>query len=307
MTSGPAQDEVRRLLGLIEEVDPLIRSVSAVNSHALADAETLDRETRGGPPQVAPPRTSRAGQGQHRHGRTRLDRGLARPRRRAAGARRTAGPPPARVRDGPPRQDEPQRVGQHPLRALDVGLERPRRSHPQPVRPEPDGVGIELGQRCGGRGPAGGVRRRHRDQRLDHRAGRGVRAGRVEADGRAGADRGRRADLVEPGLPGSDGADRRRHRRPAGRDGGDEHRRRARAQRARDADRRTARPVGVQPGGRRRLRAGAVDVVARRCRRRRRPRPAGAEGPRRRGRDQPDAGRAQGVARDVPRDPRRRR
>ena len=48
MSSGPAQDEVRRLLGLIEDVDPQIRSVNAVNSHALAEAETLDRETAQG-------------------------------------------------------------------------------------------------------------------------------------------------------------------------------------------------------------------------------------------------------------------
>ncbi|HEX4688225.1 MAG TPA: amidase family protein [Nocardioides sp.] len=48
MTTGPAQDEVRRLLGRIEEVDPRIRSVNAVNSHALAEAEVLDRETAEG-------------------------------------------------------------------------------------------------------------------------------------------------------------------------------------------------------------------------------------------------------------------
>ncbi len=48
MTSGPAQDEVRRLLGLIEDIDPLIRSVNAVNAHALAEAEELDRETASG-------------------------------------------------------------------------------------------------------------------------------------------------------------------------------------------------------------------------------------------------------------------
>ncbi|HEY3528822.1 MAG TPA: amidase family protein [Nocardioides sp.] len=48
MTSGPAQDEVRRLLGLIEELDPKIRSVNAVNPHALAEAEGLDRETAAG-------------------------------------------------------------------------------------------------------------------------------------------------------------------------------------------------------------------------------------------------------------------
>ena len=48
MSSGPAQDEVRRLLGAIEEVDPQIRSVNAVNSHALSEAEVLDRETAQG-------------------------------------------------------------------------------------------------------------------------------------------------------------------------------------------------------------------------------------------------------------------
>jgi amidase len=48
VTSGPAQDEVRRLLGLIEEIDPRIRSVNAVNSHALAEAEALDDESAEG-------------------------------------------------------------------------------------------------------------------------------------------------------------------------------------------------------------------------------------------------------------------
>jgi amidase len=48
VTTGAAQDEVRRLLGLVEEVDPQIRSVNAVNVHALAEAETLDRETAAG-------------------------------------------------------------------------------------------------------------------------------------------------------------------------------------------------------------------------------------------------------------------
>ena len=48
MTSGPAQDEVRRLLGLIEELDPSLSAVNAVNTHALAEAEALDRETAAG-------------------------------------------------------------------------------------------------------------------------------------------------------------------------------------------------------------------------------------------------------------------
>ncbi|HEX3223584.1 MAG TPA: amidase family protein [Nocardioides sp.] len=48
MSTGPAQDEVRRLLGLIEEVDPRIRSVNAVNAHALDEAAVLDREAAAG-------------------------------------------------------------------------------------------------------------------------------------------------------------------------------------------------------------------------------------------------------------------
>jgi amidase len=48
VTSGPAQDEVRRLLGRIEELDPRIRSVNAVNSHALDEARALDDETAAG-------------------------------------------------------------------------------------------------------------------------------------------------------------------------------------------------------------------------------------------------------------------
>ena len=48
MTSGPAQDEVRRLLGLVEELDPLLRAVCAVNAHALDEAGRLDRETAAG-------------------------------------------------------------------------------------------------------------------------------------------------------------------------------------------------------------------------------------------------------------------
>src|SRR5512147_1985787 len=48
VSTGPAQDEVRRLLGLIEEVDPQIRSVNAVNAHALDEAAVLDREAADG-------------------------------------------------------------------------------------------------------------------------------------------------------------------------------------------------------------------------------------------------------------------
>ena len=44
MTSGPAQDEARELLDRIEQTDPRLRSINALNPHALAEAEVLDRE-----------------------------------------------------------------------------------------------------------------------------------------------------------------------------------------------------------------------------------------------------------------------
>ena len=48
MNPGSAQDEVRRLLGEIEDVDPQVRSVNAVNAHALAEAAALDAEAAQG-------------------------------------------------------------------------------------------------------------------------------------------------------------------------------------------------------------------------------------------------------------------
>jgi amidase len=44
VTSGPAQDETRELLDRIEQTDPRLRSINALNPDALADAEVLDRE-----------------------------------------------------------------------------------------------------------------------------------------------------------------------------------------------------------------------------------------------------------------------
>jgi amidase len=48
VTPGPAQDEVRRLIERVEEHDARVRALSAVNPHASADAETLDRESAAG-------------------------------------------------------------------------------------------------------------------------------------------------------------------------------------------------------------------------------------------------------------------
>ena len=63
------------------------------------------------------------------------------------GTRRPRRPAPARGRRGDPRQGQPLRVGQLPLHALDLGLERPRRPLPQPLRPRPQPVRLELGLR----------------------------------------------------------------------------------------------------------------------------------------------------------------
>jgi amidase len=48
VTTDPAQDEVRRLLDRIAEMDPRIRSVCDINPHALAEAETFDHERASG-------------------------------------------------------------------------------------------------------------------------------------------------------------------------------------------------------------------------------------------------------------------
>lgn len=45
MEHGSAEGNVERLLALVAEVDPLIRSVNAVNDRALAEARELDRDT----------------------------------------------------------------------------------------------------------------------------------------------------------------------------------------------------------------------------------------------------------------------
>ena len=75
-----------------------------------------------------------------------------------------------------------------------------------------------------------------------------------------------RPDLLQPGRARTDDPHRRRERRPARRARRDRHLRVARGRRARPADRRTARPVGLQPGGRRCCGAGSGDPVRRRSR-----------------------------------------
>ena len=116
----------------------------------------------------------------------------------------------ARRRHGRARQDQPQRVGQHPRRGLGVRVERLRRPDPQPLRPEPVRRRLELRQRRRGGGRPRAVRGRHRDRRLDHLPGGVQRLRRDQADGRASC----RPTGVVPisrvaGLPRPDGDDGR--------------------------------------------------------------------------------------------------
>ena len=74
-------------------------------------------------------------------------RRLARARRRSRAARRARRQAPARRRRGDPRQDQPQRMGQHPLDALGERLERARRPDPQSLRARPQHQRVELGHR----------------------------------------------------------------------------------------------------------------------------------------------------------------
>ena len=92
--------------------------------------------------------------------------------------------PPARCGRGDPRQDEPQRVGELPLDAIDVGLELARRTDEKPVCARSQSVRLELGHRRRDRREPGVDRRRHRDRRQHHLPRVGERPGRHQADGR---------------------------------------------------------------------------------------------------------------------------
>ena len=94
-----------------------------------------------------------AAQGQHRHGGPDAHhRRLARARRVDRAARRVRRRAPARGRLRDPRQDQPERVGELPRRALDQRLERARRPDAQSVRARSQHERLELGLGRGDRG-----------------------------------------------------------------------------------------------------------------------------------------------------------
>ena len=175
------------------------------------DRQGARRRAQGRPRARAAARRAGAAQGQHRDRRPHEHDRRDRSRSTASGAaRRAHRQAPARRRRGDPRQDQPERVGQHPLDAIGERLERARRPDAQSLRARPQHQRLELRLGGGGGGEPGAARRRHRDRRLDRLAGVDLRPGRPEADGRPAQPRRHRADLAQPGHAGPDGAQRRR-------------------------------------------------------------------------------------------------
>ena len=170
-----AERLVRDCLARIEAIDrhgPRLRSVIELNPDALAIAKALDGERKAGRvrgplhgiPVLVKDNIATGDRMSTTAGSLALD-GVRAPR----DAHR--GQAPARRRRGDPRQDQPQRVGQHPLDAIGERLERARRPDPKPVRARPQRQRLELGHGGGDRREPGAARRRHRDRRLDRLAG----------------------------------------------------------------------------------------------------------------------------------------
>ena len=161
-------------------------------------------------------RHPRAHQGQHRHRRQDADDGgFARPRRKHRGARRFRRRAAARGGRGHPRQDEPERVGELQIHALDERMERSRRTDAKSVCARPHAVRIELRLRLGD-----GVvllRRRRSARRRTVRLRRQPPRRRSSESSRRWPRRavGNRSDRPQSGHGGPDGAHGSRRGDPA--------------------------------------------------------------------------------------------
>ena len=153
------------------------------------------RRAHGRPGARAAARHPGAAQGQHRrrrHGQLgRLAGDGGQPPRARRLPRRT----PARRRRGDPGQDQPQRVGQLPLDALELGLELARRPDPQRLRARPQSLRLQRRHRHGHRGQPGDGGRGHRNRRQHHLPVGGERPGGPQAHGRPGQPRRHHPDL----------------------------------------------------------------------------------------------------------------
>ena len=225
MTSGrvTAREIARQYLARIEAIDragPKLNAVIEVNPDALKIADALDaeRKARGprGPLHGIPVliKDNIATDDRHAdHG------GLAGARGREGRARRVRRDAAARGGRRDPRQDQPFRVGQHPLHAIDVRLERARRAHEESLRAGPQPERLELRIRRRGRREPRRRRRGHRDGRLHHVAVVRQRPRRHQAHAGPREPLGRDPDRVLPGHGRPDGAQRLRRRRAPRRHG----------------------------------------------------------------------------------------
>ena len=162
---------------------PMLNAVIEISATAIADAEALDAERKSRQSARPPARHSHPDQRQHRHrGHGELRR-IARARRQPPEAGRVHRHAPARGGCGDSRQDQPERVGQFPLDAIDVRLELARRPDEESVRARPQSVRLELGDRRGHRREPRVDRRRHRDGWQHHLSRLGEWTGRPQANG----------------------------------------------------------------------------------------------------------------------------
>ena len=225
MKSGKwtARALAERYLARIEEIDkdgPAVNAVIELNPDALEIADALDKERKDKGPRPAA-RHPHPHQGQHRHRRQDGDhRGFAGPGRVEAAEGRLPRRAAAQGRGRHARQDEPQRVGQHPLQLLDQRLERPRRPDAQPLRPGPQHFRLQLRFGGGRRRQPVRRRRRHRDRRLHRQPVVGQRRRRHQADRRPRQPFGGHSHLPHQDTAGPMGRTVPRRGDPAGRAGG---------------------------------------------------------------------------------------
>ena len=191
MTSGQdtARSLVEKYTARIAQIDrqgPALRSVIELNPDAVTIADELRCRTQAEGRAWSAARRSDPDQGQHRHGRSHDDdRRLAGAGGRSSAARRVSRRAVARRGRGDSGQDEPERVGELSIDALDQRLERARRPDEKSLRAGSKPVRIELRIGRRGRGEPRRRRDRHRNRRL-HRLPRAQHlARRIQADARA--------------------------------------------------------------------------------------------------------------------------
>ena len=134
LTSRSLTQAYLNRIAAIDDAGPRLNAVIEINPTALADADALDAERRGGKVRGPSARHPGAAEGQHRRRRHGQLGRLTRDGEPPADQRRVPRGTVARRRRGDRRQDEPERVGQLQVVAIDLGMELSRRADEEPVR-----------------------------------------------------------------------------------------------------------------------------------------------------------------------------